>query len=63
MIENAKAIVKASNIMTKLKNKRVVLTRDFNFTETKSSYDTRGPLAPVSFQLPSLIVSVCPTDL
>jgi hypothetical protein len=32
-LENAKAMVKAlGNIMTKLKNKRVVLTGDFNST-------------------------------
>jgi hypothetical protein len=48
-LENAKATVKAlSNIMTKLKNKRVVLTGDFNSTETKSSYNTRGPLPPTN---------------
>jgi hypothetical protein len=38
-------MVKAlSNIMVKLKNIRVVLTGDFNSTETKLLYDTEGPL-------------------
>jgi hypothetical protein len=42
-------MVKAlSNIINKLKNKRVVLTGDYNSTKTKSSYDTRGPLPPTN---------------
>jgi hypothetical protein len=36
------------NIMNKLKNKRVVLARDFNSTETKSFYDIGGPLPPTN---------------
>jgi hypothetical protein len=48
-LENAKATVKAlSNLMNKLKNKRAVLTGDFNSTETKSFYDTGGPLPPTN---------------
>jgi hypothetical protein len=48
-LENAKATVKAlGNIINKLKNKRVVMTGDFNSTETKSSYDTGGPLPPTN---------------
>jgi hypothetical protein len=31
-----------------IKNKRVVLTGDFNSTETKSFYDTGGPLPPTN---------------
>jgi hypothetical protein len=36
------------NIINKLKNKRVVLTENFNSTETKSFYDTGGPLPPTN---------------
>jgi hypothetical protein len=36
------------NHFSKLKNKRVVLTKDLNSTETKLSYDMGGPLPPTN---------------
>jgi hypothetical protein len=48
-LESAKATIKAlKGIMRKLKSKRVILSGDFNSTETQSSYDMGGTLPPTN---------------
>jgi hypothetical protein len=48
-LESAKATIKALNsIIRKLKSKRVILSGDFNSTETRSLYDTGGALPPTN---------------
>jgi hypothetical protein len=48
-LESAKATIKAlKGIMRRLKSKRVILSGDFNSTETRSLYNTGGALPPTN---------------
>jgi hypothetical protein len=40
-----------ADTMMKLKNKRVILTSDFNSTETKSSNNSGGPLPQLTLKI------------
>jgi hypothetical protein len=45
---NKSTIKSLRAILNTLKTKQVILARDFNFTETLSSFDTKGGIGPLS---------------
>jgi hypothetical protein len=61
-LESAKATIKAlKGIMRKLKSKRVILSGDFNSTETRSLYDTEGALPPTNTKNTNAIQEILDT--